>query len=66
MSNVPTLVPTSAVNLQGMTQLMMQEMVKVYSDKPEFKTIMMNLTTVSRELNAIRVKEIYNPTDEPA
>jgi hypothetical protein len=33
-------------------------MKQKYSNYPEYKTIMMNLTTVSKELNSIRIKEI--------
>ena len=45
-------------NLQKMVLNIMYTMRENYSKYPEYKTIMMNLTTVSRELNAIRIKEI--------
>ena len=45
-------------NLQKMVLNIMYTMRDKYSKYPEYKTIMMNLTTVSRELNAIRIKEI--------
>lgn len=45
-------------NLQKMVLNIMFTMRDKYSKYPEYKTIMMNLTTVSRELNAIRIKEI--------
>ena len=45
-------------NLQKMVLNIMYTMREQYSKYPEYKTIMMNLTTVSRELNAIRIKEI--------
>ncbi|MFN2380347.1 MAG: hypothetical protein ABR519_09105 [Bacteroidales bacterium] len=45
-------------NLQKMVLNIMFTLRDKYSKYPEYKTIMMNLTTVSRELNAIRIKEI--------
>lgn len=45
-------------NLQKMVLNIMFTMRDKYNKYPEYKTIMMNLTTVSRELNAIRIKEI--------
>lgn len=45
-------------NLQKMVLNIMYTMREKYHKYPEYKTIMMNLTTVSRELNAIRIKEI--------
>lgn len=45
-------------NLQKMVLNIMYTMREKYNKYPEYKTIMMNLTTVSRELNAIRIKEI--------
>lgn len=45
-------------NLQKMVLNIMYTMREQYHKYPEYKTIMMNLTTVSRELNAIRIKEI--------
>jgi len=37
---------------------LMIEMKEMFSGYQEYKTIIMNLTTVSKELNAIRIKEI--------
>jgi len=45
-------------NLQKMVLNIMYTMREKYHKYPEYKTIMMNLATVSRELNAIRIKEI--------
>ena len=45
-------------NLQNSVLKIMYVMKQKYSNYPEFKTIMMNLTTVSKELNSIRIKEI--------
>lgn len=45
-------------NLQKSVLNIMFVMQENYSDYPEYKTIMMNLTTVSKELNTIRIKEI--------
>jgi len=45
-------------NLQKMVLNIMYTMRDKYNKYPEYKTIMMNLTTVSKELNAIRIKEI--------
>ena len=49
--------------LQNMILEIMSQMRSQFSEAPEYKTIMMNLTTVSKEINNIRVKEIY-PGDE--
>ncbi len=51
-------------NLQKMVLNIMFTMRDQYNDYPEYKTIMMNLTTVSRELNAIRIKEITGELSE--
>ena len=45
-------------NLQKSVMNIMFVMQENYSNYPEYKTIMMNLTTVSKELNIIRIKEI--------
>lgn len=45
-------------NLQKSVMNIMFVMRQKYSKYPEYKTIMMNLTTVSKELNSIRLKEI--------
>lgn len=50
-------------NLQKMVLNIMYTMREKYNKYPEYKTIMMNLTTVSRELNAIRIKEITGEID---
>lgn len=52
------------VELQNTVQKVMEDLVADYSDRAEFKTIMMNLTTVSKELNAIRIKEIYSEPEK--
>lgn len=52
-------------NLQKMVLNIMYTMREQYNKYPEYKTIMMNLTTVSRELNAIRIKEITGEMKEP-
>lgn len=44
--------------LQNSVLNIMYVMKQKYSNYPEYKTIMMNLTTVSKELNSIRIKEI--------
>ncbi len=51
-------------NLQKMVLNIMYTMREKYNKYPEYKTIMMNLTTVSRELNAIRIKEITGELEE--
>ena len=51
-------------NLQKMVLNIMYTMREEYNKYPEYKTIMMNLTTVSRELNAIRIKEITGELEE--
>ncbi len=51
-------------NLQKMVLNIMYTMREKYNKYPEYKTIMMNLTTVSRELNAIRIKEITGEMEE--
>lgn len=45
-------------NLQKMVLNIMYTMKEKYNKYPEYKTIMRNLTAVSKELNAIRIKEI--------
>ncbi|MBE9509673.1 MAG: hypothetical protein IMY71_02245 [Bacteroidetes bacterium] len=45
-------------NLQKSVLNIMFVMQENYSHYPEYKTIMMSLTTVSKELNLIRIKEI--------
>lgn len=52
-------------NLQKMVLNIMYTMREKYNKYPEYKTIMMNLTTVSKELNAIRIKEITGEMDSP-
>jgi len=52
-------------NLQKMVLNIMYTMREKYNKYPEYKTIMMNLTTVSRELNAIRIKEITGEMESP-
>jgi hypothetical protein len=51
--------------LQKMVLNIMYTMREKYNKYPEYKTIMMNLTTVSKELNAIRIKEITGEMDSP-
>ena len=51
-------------NLQKMVLNIMYTMRELYHKYPEYKTIMMNLTTVSRELNAIRIKEITGELED--
>ncbi|MGC9472234.1 MAG: hypothetical protein ACP5D1_11885 [Bacteroidales bacterium] len=55
----------SSENLQKMVLNIMYVMREKYSKYPEYKTIMMNLTTVSKEINAIRIKEITGEHEEP-
>ena len=50
-------------NLQKSVMNIMFVMQENYSNYPEYKTIMMNLTTVSKELNLIRIKEITGEPD---
>lgn len=52
-------------NLQKMVLNIMYTMREKYNKYPEYKTIMMNLTTVSKELNAIRIKEITGEMESP-
>ncbi len=51
--------------LQKMVLNIMYVMREKYNKYPEYRTIMMNLTTVSKELNAIRIKEITGEVEEP-
>ncbi len=55
----------SSENLQKMVLNIMYVMREKYSKYPEYKTIMMNLTTVSKEINAIRIKEITGENEQP-
>lgn len=51
-------------NLQKSVMNIMYVMRQKYSKYPEYKTIMMNLTTVSKEINAIRLKEIVGEMED--
>lgn len=53
-------------NLQKSVLNIMYVMREKYSKYPEYKTIMMSLTTVSKEINAIRIKEIMGELDVQA
>ena len=44
--------------IQKMVLNIMYVVRENYSKYPEYKTIMMNLTNLSREINSIRIKEI--------
>ena len=50
-------------NLQKSVLNIMYVMREKYNKYPEYKTIMMSLTTVSKEINAIRIKEIMGEMD---
>lgn len=50
-------------DLQNAVLNIMYTMKEKYNKYPEYKTIMMNLTTVSKELNSIRIKEITGEVD---
>ncbi len=50
--------------LQKAVLNIMYAMRKKYNKYPEYKTIMMSLTTVSKEINAIRIKEITGEMDD--
>ena len=52
-------------NLQKMVLNIMYTMREKYNKYSEYRTIMMNLTTVSKELNAIRIKEITGELESP-
>lgn len=49
---------TSSQKLQNQILSVMAVMKEDYSECSEYKTIMMNLTTISRELNSITLKEV--------
>lgn len=57
---------TTADDLQKSILHIMGEMRDRYRVYPEYKTIMMNLTTISRELNAIRLKEVSGEIPQEA
>jgi hypothetical protein len=50
--------------LQQTVLSLMMDMKEMFSHYQEYKTIIMNLTTVSKELNSIRIKEITGDTLE--
>jgi len=50
--------------LQKAVLSIMYAMREKYHKYPEYKTIMMSLTTVSKEINAIRIKEITGEMDD--
>ena len=56
---------TSSVSLQKQILDIMYTMRSEYAETAEYKTIMMNLTTVSRELNAIKLKEVAGEDLKP-
>ncbi len=51
-------------NLQRSVMNIMYVMRQKYNKYPEYKTIMMNLTTVSKEINSIRLKEIIGEIED--
>lgn len=51
-------------HLQKGVLSIMYTMREKYNKYPEYKTIMMSLTTVSKEINAIRIKEITGEMDD--
>jgi len=51
-------------HLQKAVLSIMYAMREKYNKYPEYKTIMMSLTTVSKEINAIRIKEITGEMDD--
>jgi len=48
---------TPSEELQKVALNFMHTMKENYKNYPEYSTIMMNLTTISRELNSIKIKE---------
>lgn len=51
--------------LQQSVMNLMIEVREMYSNYQEYATIIMNLTTVSKELNSIRIKEITGDVGDP-
>ena len=49
---------TESVELNKVTHDMMHLVGQVYTNRPEYKTIMMNLKSLSKEFNAIRITEV--------
>jgi hypothetical protein len=64
MENKPLKDFETSENIQKMVLSIMYTMREKYNKYPEYKTIMMSLTTVSKEINAIRIKEITGEMDE--
>jgi len=52
--------------LQQTVMSLMIEVREMYSNYQEYATIIMNLTTVSKELNSIRIKEITGDVGDKA
>jgi len=63
MENKPPKDFETSENLQKSVLNIMYVMREKYNKYPEYKTIMMSLTTVSKEINAIRIKEIMGELD---
>jgi len=63
MENKPPKDFETSENLQKSVLNIMYVMREKYNKYPEYKTIMMSLTTVSKEINAIRIKEITGEMD---
>jgi len=66
MENKPPKDFETSENLQKSVLNIMYVMREKYNKYPEYKTIMMSLTTVSKEINAIRIKEITGEMDVQA
>ena len=64
MENKPPKDFETSENLQKSVLNIMYVMREKYSKYPEYKTIMMSLTTVSKEINAIRIKEITGEMED--
>jgi hypothetical protein len=52
--------------LDAMLDAMMELLYNIqdYKQKPEYKTINMNMVTICKELNNLRIKEITNDESE--
>lgn len=57
--DIPEAPITPSVELNKQIQDIMNVVRETYSEQDSYKTIMMNLTNISKELNTIRVYEIY-------
>lgn len=61
MNKIPDAPKTVATELNKAVQDIMYAMRETYAGTDSYKSVMLNLKTVSKELHNIRINEIYPP-----